>query len=718
MNRIKGNRVLQTLAFLLLPVALIILFIAYFSIADLYNNGYREGEKYEDSLLYHTALVSEANSIGKALSPETLISNGFNELDLSYTETPIDTSPRLIKSNPKYATELVTNDMINSSSLWFWFWPAKDHVPYTNKADVDLNSQNTADFLKHFDYVYDLKNNGFITMPDTAYLSYLGGSVLSDGLIAFSVKEVLPNSGLVWQNAEVYQEAAEFSHFLYPTLAFSIIAALLLLIYLIYSAAYENRRNAQGVVQVKGPELISLDRFPLDLLIFLAILFFLLCALLFTWQIATQISFSSYVYRNTITVDLFFIHRFLRIWPLATLMYPGIFALQYAMLSLIRHFKCGTLGQSLLLFKLIKKAKNLILTLTHKVYAFFAMFVGSSSRPGLLRLLALYLFSGMIGLLITLMFGSLAVFLAAVFLSFFLPTLYVFYRQWRNLKALDYLNKQLEELKSGHFENNAIQNDTDVLPQEYANLSADLGAIRQLIKAAVERESRNERLKTELLTNVSHDLRTPLTAVISYIDLLKNEPVASEKAAEYLRILENKSARLRQLTEDLIDASKALSGNLSCNVEEINLTELLHQQIGEYSERMKNKSLDVILRLPETEQALRLYSDPRHLARILDNLFSNIEKYALAGSRVYVSLHILEDAYRIELKNVSAVKLDKDMDELFERFVRGDSARSEGGSGLGLSIARSLADCIAAELSIKLDDDLFVATLTVPFNKD
>lgn len=388
------------------------------------------------------------------------------------------------------------------------------------------------------------------------------------------------------------------------------------------------------------------------------------------------------------------------------------------MLSLIRHFKCGTLGQSLLFVKVIRKVKQLIMSGAKKLYGFFAMFIGSSSKPALLRLLGLYFISGTIGLLLTFMFGSLGVFVAAVFLSFFLPTLYVFYRQWRNLKALDYLNAQLEELKSGNFESNAAHSTADDLPHEYANLSADLGAIRQLIRAAVERESRNERLKTELLTNVSHDLRTPLTAVISYIDLLKNEPVASDKAAEYLHILENKSSRLRQLTEDLIDASKALSGNLSCNVEEIDLAELLHQQIGEYSERMKNKSLDVILRLPETEQVLRLYSDPRHLARILDNLFSNIEKYALAGSRVYVSLRIIEGAYQIELKNVSAAKLDKDMDELFERFVRGDSARSEGGSGLGLSIARSLADCIAAELGIKLDDDLFVATLTVPFSKD
>ncbi len=222
---------------------------------------------------------------------------------------------------------------------------------------------------------------------------------------------------------------------------------------------------------------------------------------------------------------------------------------------------------------------------------------------------------------------------------------------------------------------------------------------------AIEEAMKSERLKTELITNVSHDIKTPLTSIINYVDLMKQENIENEKVKEYLEILDNKSQRLKKLTEDLVEASKASSGNIKLNIEKLNVKELIKQVRGEFEDKFEQRRLEIIENLPDTEVYIK--ADSRYMFRVMENMYVNISKYALENSRVYVDVKKENDIVKIELKNISKDKLNISVDELMQRFVRGDSARTTEGSGLGISIAKSLTTLQKGKFNIYLDGDLF-----------
>ncbi|NLV47861.1 MAG: HAMP domain-containing histidine kinase, partial [Clostridiaceae bacterium] len=229
---------------------------------------------------------------------------------------------------------------------------------------------------------------------------------------------------------------------------------------------------------------------------------------------------------------------------------------------------------------------------------------------------------------------------------------------------------------------------------------------------AVEEKMRSERFKTELITNVSHDIKTPLTSIINYVDLLKSEPLESEKAREYVEVIDRHSTRLKKLTEDLIEASKASTGVLNVDRSPCEIGVLLTQVTGEYAEKLAGCDLDLVTTQPD--HPVTVLADGRLLWRILDNLLSNACKYGQPGTRVYVSLTVQNKNALIVVRNISRNPLNISGDELMERFVRGDRSRSTDGSGLGLSIARSLSELQGAEFAIDIDGDLFKAILTFP----
>lgn len=230
---------------------------------------------------------------------------------------------------------------------------------------------------------------------------------------------------------------------------------------------------------------------------------------------------------------------------------------------------------------------------------------------------------------------------------------------------------------------------------------------------AVNEKLKSERLKTELITNVSHDIKTPLTSIINYVDLLKKEDITNEKAQEYLTVLDNKSQRLKKLTEDLVEASKASSGNIKLNIEKLNVNELIKQVSGEFEDKFTLRGLEEIITFAEKQ--VYISADSRYMYRVLENMYSNISKYAMENTRVYTD--IIEQGNRIiiQLKNVSKEKLNITADELMQRFVRGDSSRNTEGSGLGLSIATSLTQLQGGDFNIYLDGDLF--KITISFEK-
>ncbi|MBR2046944.1 MAG: HAMP domain-containing histidine kinase [Agathobacter sp.] len=251
--------------------------------------------------------------------------------------------------------------------------------------------------------------------------------------------------------------------------------------------------------------------------------------------------------------------------------------------------------------------------------------------------------------------------------------------------------------------------DTSKMVWEFKKHGENINKVSDGIALAVEERMKSERFKTELITNVSHDIKTPLTSIINYVDLIKKEDVQDETLQEYVDVLDRQSARLKKLIEDLMEASKASTGNLAVNMENCDVEVLLTQVIGEFEDKLSANHLEVVVQKPE--HPVIVSADGRHMWRVLDNLLNNACKYSLPGSRVYVTLEENEKEAMIIFKNISKAPLNIPSDELMERFVRGDSSRNTEGSGLGLSIAQSLTELMQGSMKLEIDGDLFKVIL-------
>lgn len=274
----------------------------------------------------------------------------------------------------------------------------------------------------------------------------------------------------------------------------------------------------------------------------------------------------------------------------------------------------------------------------------------------------------------------------------------------KKVKELNTIKEGVQRVKAGDLHH------TIDLPGngELARLAADINSITDGLNQAVANEVKSERLKSELISNVSHDIRTPLTSIITYVDLLKQE-TDQAKAAEYIEIIEQKSQRLKLLTDDLFEATKASSGNIPVNFEKVDIVALINQGLGELDDKLRERRLEFKFSHPDEKMYVR--ADGRLLWRAIENLLLNVLKYALEGSRVYIDLVAGGPRTTLTIKNISAYELNISADELMERFQRGDESRSTQGSGLGLSIAKSLVEIQQGSLNIEIDGDLFKAVI-------
>lgn len=251
--------------------------------------------------------------------------------------------------------------------------------------------------------------------------------------------------------------------------------------------------------------------------------------------------------------------------------------------------------------------------------------------------------------------------------------------------------------------------DTSNMKREFREHGENLNSIGRGMAIAVNERMKSERFKTELITNVSHDLKTPLTSIVTYIDLLQKKDIQDEKAKEYIDTIARQSKKLKKLTEDLIDASKASSGALNVNMERVNISELLRQSSAEYGERMEAVNITPVVNMPEEDIYVR--ADGRLLWRVVENLLQNICKHGMPGTRAYLEARTENGRAVVSFKNISQQQLNIPVEELLERFVQGDESRSRGGSGLGLSIAESLTELMKGKLKLSLDGDLFKVEL-------
>ena len=280
--------------------------------------------------------------------------------------------------------------------------------------------------------------------------------------------------------------------------------------------------------------------------------------------------------------------------------------------------------------------------------------------------------------------------------------IYLIFKFNEKISCYEKIEQHLKEMYNG--DHSKKLNYQEFTP-EFQDIVKYINDVSSGFENAIQEGIKSERLKTELITNVSHDIKTPLTSIINYVDLLKEEDIQSEKAKEYIEVLDKKSQRLKKLTEDLVEASKASSGNVKLNIEKINISELVKQTTGEFEDKFKEKNLDIITSFPE--EMIYINADNRYMYRIIENLFSNISKYALENSRVYIDVKAKGNKVKIYIKNISKEKLNISAEELMQRFVRGDKSRTTEGSGLGISISKSLTEIQNGKFELQVDGDLF-----------
>lgn len=277
----------------------------------------------------------------------------------------------------------------------------------------------------------------------------------------------------------------------------------------------------------------------------------------------------------------------------------------------------------------------------------------------------------------------------------------------RKADGLDLIMDGLKKISDGELQ---YKIKTDTLTGKQKVMAEYINNIGSDLDAAVENSLKKERMQTELITNVSHDLKTPLTSIINYVDLMKRENPTDPKIQEYLRILDEKSQRLKVLTEDVVEASKASTGNIKLEMNDIDFVEMVQQVIGEFEEKFQEKNLTMMVHF--TDEPSIIYADGQRMWRVLENVFGNVVKYAMEGTRVYAEISNRNKKVTFSLKNISAQPLNISADELTERFIRGDVARNTEGSGLGLSIAKSLTELQGGEFKLYLDGDLFKVMIT------
>lgn len=493
---------------------------------------------------------------------------------------------------------------------------------------------------------------------------------------------------------DAFKQGAEYMPNLWQWAMTALVSGLLYLVLFVWQTVMTGREYDEA--GVKRIRLETFDRIPTEGALLIAIGVFLLTG----WVCIVAIGIA-----GIDPTDLAFYREAVRWdWFIAAILI-GVFVADviftFFFYSLVRRIKARTLFRNSYLRRLLCRLKEFawkvydnggIVLRTWVPYIGFLLFnllmgiaFAASSYPGS-------------GWILVILFTCVADVFVGVML-------------YRDAKERQGIAEGIEIIAGGRVEH---QLNTEGLHGDNKTLALSVNSIGKGIKEAVEISMKDERMKADLITNVSHDIKTPLTSIINYVDLLKREQVGSEKARDYIRVLDEKSQRLKQLTDDLVEASKITSGTISLHFERINLTELMNQTIGEFSEKFDEKNLVTVMNVNTGNVVVE--ADSRRIWRVMENLFNNIYKYAMPGTRVYVSMDQVgkEERVQVSIKNISENYLNCKPEELTERFIRGDESRTTEGSGLGLSIAKSLTLAQGGTFEIELDGDLFKVFLTFP----
>lgn len=672
---ILKNQVLKTIAFLTLPIfAMIIIvdcIIIYYSVAC---PEIKENKDFYDTDMFIDSYMGEVERKGSSLKDE--VEEGYFIDEYGYWIDPIEDSDRMpiYVQDGEYKIYYQTNH--TKKKFIYLLVNEETKIAYTNIQQT--SKTNTIEKLKQEiisnNKYWSISNNQIQTNIERLSEENIVRNEDLQKISEFSMNKQyytafdetvqnLDSTSDITLNRALYNQTKSLYKYSYSTLIISIIIGSIELIYLIYSLGY-----------VKNKEEIYLswiDKIPLEILFFGYFLLFFV-------EVALSVACLS-----VISVDVN-----LCVMLIMLVGYFSVLSALYGAGTLLKRIKAHTFFKNSITYRILKwlvqkykNVKNMI-----------------SSNKNLGGKIALY-FIGIvtISILIGLIFREFGILLDIVF------WIWCYYKIMKEVDKFKQIHDAIEKIYKG---DTNIKLDESLYTGVLKELAIYINDIAGGFSNAIKESLKSERLKTELITNVSHDIKTPLTSIINYVDLLKQENIQNEKAKEYIEVLDNKSQRLKKLIEDLVEASKASSGNIKINKEVLNVKELLNQVIGEFEDKFNSRGLNIISKLPE--ETVYIKADSRYLYRVLENTYSNVAKYAEENTRVYIDCILEEEnTVAIYVKNISKDELNISADELMQRFVRGDKSRNTEGSGLGLSIAKSLTELQDGTFNIYLDGDLF-----------
>lgn len=669
------NQVLKTIAFLTLPIfAMIIIvdcIIIYYSVAC---PEIKENKDFYDTDMFIDSYMGEVERKGVSLKDE--VEEGYFIDEYGYEIDPVEDTDRMpiYVQDGEYKIYYQTNH--TKKKFIYLLVNEEAKIAYTNIQQT--SKTNTIEKLKQEiisnNKYWSISNNQIQTNIERLSEENIVRNEDLQKISEFSMNKQyytafdetvqnIDSSSDITLNRALYNQTKSLYKYSYSTLIISIIIGSIELIYLIYSLGYV--KNKEEIY------LSWLDKIPLEILFFgYCLLFFVEAALLVMCL-------------SVISVDVN-----LCVMLIMLVGYFSVLSALYGAGTLLKRIKAHTFFKNSITYRILKwliqkykNVKNII-----------------SSNKNLGGKIALY-FIGIVtvSILIGLIFKEFGILLDIVF------WIWCYYKIMKEVDKFKQIHDATEKIYKG---DTNIKLDESLYTGVLKELAIYINDIAGGFSNAIKESLKSERLKTELITNVSHDIKTPLTSIINYVDLLKQENIQNEKAKEYIEVLDNKSQRLKKLIEDLVEASKASSGNIKINKEVLNVKELLNQVTGEFEDKFNSRGLNIISKLPE--KTVYIKADSRYLYRVLENIYSNVAKYAEENTRVYIDCLLEEEnTVAIYVKNISKDELNISADELMQRFVRGDKSRNTEGSGLGLSIAKSLTELQDGTFNIYLDGDLF-----------
>ncbi len=669
------NQVLKTIAFLTLPIfAMIIIvdcIIVYYSVAC---PEIKENKDFYDTDMFIDSYMGEVERKGVSLKDE--VEEGYFIDEYGYEIDPVEDTDRMpiYVQDGEYKIYYQTNH--TKKKFIYLLVNEEAKIAYTNIQQT--SKTNTIEKLKQEiisnNKYWSISNNQIQTNIERLSEENIVRNEDLQKISEFSMNKQyytafdetvqnIDSSSDITLNRALYNQTKSLYKYSYSTLIISIIIGSIELIYLIYSLGYV--KNKEEIY------LSWLDKIPLEILFFgYCLLFFVEAALLVMCL-------------SVISVDVN-----LCVMLIMLVGYFSVLSALYGAGTLLKRIKAHTFFKNSITYRILKwliqkykNVKNII-----------------SSNKNLGGKIALY-FIGIVtvSILIGLIFKEFGILLDIVF------WIWCYYKIMKEVDKFKQIHDATEKIYKG---DTNIKLDESLYTGVLKELAIYINDIAGGFSNAIKESLKSERLKTELITNVSHDIKTPLTSIINYVDLLKQENIQNEKAKEYIEVLDNKSQRLKKLIEDLVEASKASSGNIKINKEVLNVKELLNQVTGEFEDKFNSRGLNIISKLPE--KTVYIKADSRYLYRVLENIYSNVAKYAEENTRVYIDCILEEEnTVTIYVKNISKDELNISADELMQRFVRGDKSRNTEGSGLGLSIAKSLTELQDGTFNIYLDGDLF-----------